>query len=279
MNQTEALIALQKHPAYVSGTVISSIRKRGDRWVATVLEPKVAGENPFADEGEKEEKSDSPPKEESPEEEIIEDELGGGPDSPSPEGLPGEDGGDEAEGDKGSTDDKILHVLEQILHAVGGGGLGGPDALGPGPDGPPAPPPPGAAKGAPPKGPAPRPMKPGDTPPGGTPIGAPAFASTRESIVPPQGTPVPPGQAGPTGVAACPQCGGPVPCPAHGTGDLGAQVASYAARAATITLSTDGNSIKQAVAEARPAVEAQGYQVKQAKRGDDGRIHILASRR
>lgn len=292
MTQEEALIALQRQQPYKEGGVISSIRKKGNVWVATVIEPKVAGENPFEDSGseKKDDEGSGPPSEDS-EESIIEDELGGGPDDEGPLGE-----GDDKPEDKGSTEDKMLHVLEQILHAVGGGapdGLGGPDALGPGPEGPPGPPapkggPPGA--GAPPKGPTPRPMKPGETPPGGTPIGAPAFASTTAAG---PGAPVPTGQpqgqVGPVGEASCPQCGGPVPCPVHGGGGattsfpsgdgLGAQVASYAGRAATITLSTDGSSIKQAVEEARPAVEAQGYQVKQAKRGDDGRIHILASRR
>jgi hypothetical protein len=293
MSQKEALLSLQKHPSFIAGTVISSIRRRKNTWVAELLEPKTAEFPPPKDDGGDEEsasespapsepksegpESDGPPTSDSPDESSED-----GPDGPP---APGGDKGGEKPG-KGGTETAILHTLQQILHALQGGGapegLGGPDALGPGAGGPPGGPPKG---GKPPFG-GPKPMKPGDTPPGGTPVGAPAFASrqanpsvppTPGAVGPAQGTPVPSGQAGPTQGGVCPQCGGPEPCPMH-SGGLGPAVASYAGKAATINLSTPGTDVKQAVEEARPVLHEYGYQVKQAKRGD-GQIHILASRR
>ncbi len=300
MSQKEALVSLQKHASFVPGTIIAGLRRRNDRWVAELMEPKTAGEPPFTDDdGDDNAPSDGPSKEET----AIEDELGG--DAPSddegaPEGLdgpPSDDEGSEGKEPKGNVEEQILHTLQQLLHAVQGGGdlgggMGGPDALGPGPDGPPSPPPPKAAPPIGGKGPVPKPMKPGMTPPGGTPIGAPAFASTKEatpSVAPAVGAPgapaVPSGAAGPVGpntaAGTCPSCGYPEPCPMHGgaaAGGLAGQVAAYSKTAATITLHADGDSVKEAVLEARPVVEAHGYQVKQAKRGD-GQVHILATRR
>lgn len=308
MSQKEALVSLQNRPDHVPGTIIASIRRRNDRWVAELLEPKTAGEPPFADKGDDsgDDSAPAPGKEDA----AIEDELAG--DAPSDDEGPSDDEssdgppapgekpdklGDEKPKGKGGTEEAILHVLTEILHSLQGGdlggGMGGPDALGPGPGGPPSPPPPkGGPAGPPPPGgkaPAPKPMKPGMTPPGGTPVGAPAFASSKQStpgVAPAVGTPVPSGPAGPVGAGAtaggnCPQCGYPEPCPMHGgaaAGGLAGQVASYSKSAATITLHKDGDSISEAVAEARPIVEAHGYQVKQAKRGD-GQVHILATRR
>lgn len=293
MDQREALTALQTHPTYKAGSVVATIRRRGDRWVAEVLEPKTAEFPPSKDEIPDSEGGDeaAPKKDDAPSADSGPDEGGDSEGSPAP----GDGGGNDAKPDdgkgKGSTEDMILHTLTQILHTLQGPGAGavpgGPDAAGAGapPGGPPAPKPP-AGKGAPPgaggppvKGPPP--MKPGMTPPGGTPIGAPAFASTRTAEAP-----VPGGMAGPVGQQAqagvCPQDGNPEPCPVHsgGAGGLGQAVASFSGRAATITLTREGTDIKAAIEEARPVVENFGYKVKQAKHSDDGtKIHILASRR
>lgn len=306
MSQSEALLALQTDASFKPGSVVSSIRRRKDHWVAEILEPKTAEFPPKKDEGGDDEgSSDGPPKDDGPPSDGPPSDDGGGDDLP--EGLPGLDGppglegGDDKPEGKGNTEDAILHTLTQILHALQGGGapegMGGPDALGP-PDGgmagPPPPkggPPMGGPPGAggPPPGAKPKPpMKPGMTPPGGTPIGAPAFASTREAALPGQvnpgvGTPVPQGVAGPVGPQAggvCPQDGNPEPCPIHsGAEGLNQAVAAYSGMASTITLTTEGTDIKRVVAEARPVVENYGYTVKQAKHGENGQIHILASRR
>lgn len=305
MDQREALTALQTHPSFKAGSIVASIRKRREQWVAEVLEPKTA-EFPPNDGGDEGGADDSPAPEPKKDDGPPSDGGDEGPPSPDGEGPPSPDGGDKKPESKGNTEDAILHTLTQILHALQGGGapegMGGPDALGPsdgGMAGPPPPkggppglggPPPGKGgppgMGGPPKGPPP--MKPGMTPPGGTPIGAPAFASTHQAnpILPAQGTPVPTGaQPGPIGQQAtsgiCPQDGNPEPCPIHSpaAGGLNQAVAAYSGRAATITLTTEGLNIKQAIAEAKPVVENYGYTVKQAKHGENGTIHILASRR
>lgn len=196
LTQEEALQSLQSHPYYRSGTKIASIRRRGDRWVADLLEPKTA-EFPPA-----EEDADAAPDEAKAEkEEAVADEekADEGPDGgdEGPAGLPS-DGPPGAPGEEkkpgGGTETQILHVLTEILHALQGGppsgGLGGPDDLGPGLDGPGGPPP-HAGPGRPPGGGGMgggmgggRPMKPGEVPnkPGVTPVGAPAFASLQAKV-------------------------------------------------------------------------------------------------
>lgn len=313
MDQREALTALQTHPSFKPGSLVASIRRRKDQWVAEVLEPKTAEFPPKKDEGGSDDGGDSapkPPKDDGPADDGGAPDLGPeGPEEGGPEGLDGppspDDGGGDDKKGKGSTEDMILHTLTQMLHVLQGGGApgvpGGPDALGEGgpPGGPPphpagppkggppgaAGPPPGAGgppgMGGPPKGPPP--MKPGMTPPGGTPVGAPAFASTRTAeMAPVPGAP----QAGPVGQQAtagvCPQDGNPEPCPVHSPAaqGLGQAVAAMSSRASTLTLTREGTDINAAIAEARPTVENFGYQVKQAKRSDDGtEVHILVSRR
>lgn len=304
MDQREALTALQTHPSFKPGSVVASIRRRKDQWVAEVLEPKTAEFPPKEDGGDEggdevvvePKKDDGPPSDDGGDEGPSDGPPGlDGP--PSPDGG---DGGEKPKG-KGGTEEAILHTLTQILHALQGGGapegMGGPDALGPDLGGPPGPPPPKGGPGGPPPGAGgppggpmkgPPPMKPGMTPPGGTPVGAPAFSSVQANgIMPSQGTPVPTGaEAGPVGQQAapgvCPQDGNPEPCPIHSGGmeGLNQAVAAYSGKASTITLTTEGSDLKSAIAQARPVVENYGYTVKQAKHSDDGtQVHILASRR
>jgi hypothetical protein len=329
MAQEEALVSLQRSSSFQPGTIIKSFRRVGSAWKAILLVPKTAGEPPAfveeGDEGPEAPEPDGPPSDEGPpsdgppSDEESSDEPTDGP--PSPDGG---EGGDKPEhGKEPSTEDKVLHVLEQILHALQGGGapegMGGLDALGPGPSGPATPP---APKHAPPggpgldAGPAGKPptgagakLRPGETrnTPGTTPVGSPAFSHKQAfGELPGAGdaaqTALPTGQAGPTGLAGggnCPECGYPEPCPLHSgganMGDMGAGVnggqpggvpnnALYGAVQAqrgspTITLKAPGTSftnIAEAVKQARPAVEAHGYQIKQAKRVGE-KIVILAS--
>lgn len=303
LNQSEALIGLQTHPTWKQGSLVKSLRKRGNVWVAEVLEPKTAEFPPGEDEGGG---SDTPPKDDKPKDDAPSDDEGssdgppGADGPPTPGDKPGEDKGPEA--GKGNTEEQILHVLTQLLHAVQGGGtLNGPgpdDALGPdplagggppppkGPAGPPGPPGAGGPPGAKaPKGPPA--MKPGMTPPGGTPVGAPAFASVTAAgapVNPAAGTPVPqggqPGAAGQGGAGGvCPMDGNPEPCPVHSQAGLNGMVASYSGKASTINLtSQEPMEISAAVAEAKPVVENYGYAVKQARYDEHGYVHILASR-
>lgn len=309
MDQREALTALQTHPSFKTGSIVASIRRRKDQWVAEVLEPKTAEFPPKDDGGGEGGGDDSlapePKKDDGPPSDSGDSGPEGGGDG-GPEGLDGppspDGGGDKGPEGKGKTEDMILHTLTQILHALQGPGAGvvpgGPDEMGPGglPGGPPphaAPPkagPPGAGgpppgAGGPPGGAmkGPPPMKPGMTPPGGTPVGAPAFASTRTAEMAPVPGGVEPGPMGQQATAGvCPQDGNPEPCPIHSQAGAGLNqmVAALSGRAATLTLTREGTDINAAVAEARPSVENFGYTVKQAKRSEDGtKVHILVSRR
>jgi hypothetical protein len=333
MAQEEALLSLQRSSSFKAGTQIQSFRRRGASWVATLLEPKTAGEPP-AFEDKEEGPSDGPPSDGPPSDGPPEEDGPPGDDEgldlpvtddPSDEDSKdpaiSDEGGEKPKGKGGEEkkevgiDEQILHTLQQLLHAIQGGGapdgMGGPDALGPGPDGPAAPPapkhgPPGGGPPGmggppmPPKPPAGRPMKPGEAPPGSTPVGAPAFASTKQAMDPMGGgmaqAPVPqaqgaggnPAQQGGT----CPECGYPEPCPMHSGQNQGAGIAppgmgmnplAAAVQAKkgspTITLKAPAGQyarVSDAVKAARPAVEAHGYKIKQAK-VRDGKIVILAS--
>jgi hypothetical protein len=163
---------------------VLELNRSGDKWVATLLEPKTAEFPPpkdddetsappeAKDDSEESDTPDGPPKDDAPEE-------GDGP--PKPEGPKGEKAEITA----------LLDLVHQIADKLGI--MPGPAAPGaedgPLPDGP-MPPPPG------PPGIPHDPgvggeghqeivhrtkLKPGDTPPGVTPIGTPAFASTHEA--------------------------------------------------------------------------------------------------
>lgn len=194
LSQEAALESLQDHPNFRRGTKIASLRRRGERWVAILHVPKTAGEFPPSDDGGGDEGPPKPKSEEGPPDDDGGDDPGlpglDGPDGP-PEG-----GDDEKKPGKGGTEEMMLHVLTEILHALKGGPvgpeMGGPDDLGPGPDAMGGPPPHGGhgmppAGGPPPGGPGKPPMmgigaklKPGEIPnkPGMVPVGAPAFSST-----------------------------------------------------------------------------------------------------
>lgn len=326
LTQEEALISLQEDSSFRPGVdELTSLRRRGSRWVAELRAPKTAGPPPaFAEEGGEEEPSDSgPPEEESNDgppdspSDSSSDSEGSDSGPPSDSGSEGPPGDGDGEKKGGGTDQQILHILTQILHALGGGGpegMGGPDALGPGLDGPAGPPPahkgpghpPGAGAGAPPAaggaGPAGRPLKPGEmrSAPGVTPVGAPSFGSTQRQATPVPGVPGaapggPPVGGPPSDQAAtdrCPQCGYPGPCPLHGGSAInqapgGGPMAPIAAlqkelapllgKAPTLTISTSEN---QPISEVVKTVrEAVEPHGYQIKQAKrvDGGIRVLAS--
>jgi hypothetical protein len=175
LSQTEALISLQEHPEFKSGTRITGIYNQGGRWIAKLEEPKVANENPFEEDIEEspaelhEEKHEEHEESESPLEELEEHE--------------GEDHED--------SEEKKIKQLEKkidlLLDALGISEKGEEPKLPEAPDAPaadlPAAPAPkgGPAKSDPlPPGSGAK-LKPGEVPnkPGMTPVGAPAFASVK----------------------------------------------------------------------------------------------------
>lgn len=177
LSQERALISLQEHPDFRPGTKIAGLKREGQRWVATLIEPKTSADD---------EDGDPEPKNETGEPVIpdiaedVDDEKDSesdGPDSPLDKiGEPKEHIESEEE-----TLGQIKSLLEKVIDALGidagedGGLPKGPDEIAPPLDA--APPPPK---------PAPKPdrpnqkLKPGDVPPGGTPLGAPAFSSIQE---------------------------------------------------------------------------------------------------
>lgn len=235
LSQEEALESLQSHPNFRPGSKIASLRRRGDRWVAVLHVPKVAGEFPPDDGGEgppkKPKKDDGDDGGDVPDDGG--DDLGSLPDGP--EGLPGEPGGDKLPGE-GGPEAEILHVLTEILHALKGGpvgpGMGGPDDMGPGPDAMGGPPPPHGGPPPPPHG----------APPGGMPPG------------------MPPGKPKP-----------PMPLPVGGpafskTSPLYARIAKVAGRQRHIPVSSpQGMTIGQAKAELEPVAHHFGYKVAQIR--------------
>lgn len=161
------------------GAEVVSLSRRGDKWVATLLEPKEAEFPPKSDD-DSEEAPPGPPSDEGGDDSESDSES----DSDGPFGEEGPSDGPPKK-EKGGEAHELAAVLD-ILTAIAdklGVVPGGPAV--PGADDPMAPPPPGPP-GPPPGGPPGGPqeilhrtkLKPGETPPGGTPVGAPAFAST-----------------------------------------------------------------------------------------------------
>lgn len=208
LSQEDALSSLQEHPQFRVGTKISSIRRRSNRWVAELLEPKTAEFPPGDDDG-----TDAVPK--APKAEESADGFDGpddsgddGSDDGAPEGPPsdGEDGEHKDRGGEKGELKQVLHMLQGITEALGitpdpaAGDMGGPDDMGPGMGGPGGPPPGGPPHGGPGGPPMPPPgaggppgsmgknpgqlptkLQPGEVLPHQTPVGAPAFASVRQA--------------------------------------------------------------------------------------------------
>lgn len=312
LSQEEALDSLQDAPFYSTGTKIASFRRRGTTWVADLRIPKEAGPFPPSDDEPSEDKpsDEGPPKppfgdSDSDDSGADEAETDSGPSES--DGPPSSSDGKKKE--KGG-DGEMLSLLHQILQGLTDAGivqphpadmgLAGHDDLGPGPEGldgpPPAGPEGGPGPGRPPKKPGAMDgpggmgakLRPGEmrNTPGATPVGAPAFASTRQSVSTPMGPspsvpqPEMAGQAMQPG--ACPpgqqtvngQCQ-PIQTPgaanpiATGNGVVG--------RVASFTASTGDNiSVKEAKSELENLYSQHGYKVKQIKR-EGGQIHALLS--
>lgn len=187
LSKAEAADSLNRQ---FEGSEILDLRRRGDKWVATLLIPKTAEFPPSKDDGD----SDGPPEKKDSEGSSE----GGESDGPPKADKPPSPGGDEA-GAPGSPHggglDHAVAELTSLVHAIaesmgilpppgvpgmddpmGGGGPGGP----PPPGGPPIGP---EGGGGPPGGPGDKQeivhktkLKPGEAAPGVTPIGAPAFS-------------------------------------------------------------------------------------------------------
>lgn len=296
LSQEEALSALQSHPLFKQGTRIQSIRKRGKIWVAEVLEPVTAA---FPPSGGEESGPSSPPSD-GPSDDSPASDDGSGSDDGSPFGGDGPDSppsdGDSdkpKKSDGGGTDAKMLHVLEQILHALQGGepepSVGGPDDLGPdGPGGPDgsaglsdfADSSAGAGSGPGAK------LKPGEVPnrPGAVPLGSPAFASRQANPLAPGAAPGGPAGAPAAGGVTCPpgytqvngQC---VPDTAGGTPDASSSGApGLTAATYTVKRPDNGMTIKQAKTELTAQWQPYGYEVKRIVR-ENGVIRALVSKR
>ena len=174
MSQEEALLGLQSHPKFKEGSVVAGIRRRGERWVISLFEPKPEGE------GESEEKDfdmdmDMPKSHEEHED--------------KPKGLDlGSDGPDDEDKEKSDTDSLKTEIkdLKEMMHKIV-------DALGisepvehkaPGMVEDKMPTPPTSPMQAPKPGNNKKEvvlnksMRPGEAPPGTVNVGSPAFAST-----------------------------------------------------------------------------------------------------
>lgn len=188
LSREEAKVSLERQ---FTGSEILGIKRQGEKWVATLLEPKHAEFPPPKDE---DSDSEAPPTDDSGDEsspsESSDDGESSGPPKPKGEGE---------EGPKGKGGEKAeiaaaLDLLHQIADALGiipaGAAPGAEDPLAPGGPPPPPPGPPGGGGAGGPGlgGPGHQEvihrtkMKPGDTPPGVTPIGAPAFASVKTQL-------------------------------------------------------------------------------------------------
>jgi hypothetical protein len=193
LSRDEARVSLEQQ---FDGSEILDLKRRGDKWVATLLMPHEA-EFPPKKDGDNDSDDSESPKSESPEPSSPSEESDSGP-SDGDDGPPKADKpphkGPEGEGAGGL--DSAVAELTTLVHAIadklgiGPGPMvpGAEDVAPPLPDGPP-PAPPGAAGPAGPAGPEGHQeivhrtkMHPGDTPPGVTPIGSPAFASVEASV-------------------------------------------------------------------------------------------------
>ncbi len=214
-----------------TGSEILDLKRRGDKWVATLLLPKQA-EFPPSDDGD--EGESGPPKsdsEGSDKKEKSDSEGDGPPKADKPphaphDGPPG--------GPVGGLDAAVAE-LTTLVHAIADKMGIGPGPMVPGGEDVPPPmpggPPPGPPGGEPPVGHQEithkTKLKPGDTPPGVTPIGSPAFASVQPQL---------------------------------------ARMQSFDAFD-----DTPGKSIKEAKAELEAMYGPMGFQVRQIKRVENGR--------
>jgi hypothetical protein len=182
MTREAAVDSIRSSTQFADGTEILDIKRRGDKWVATLLEPHTAEFPPPPDDSED---NGGPPKAEKSESSDSDSDSKGPPD--------GDKGPKPPEGDKGPSGemammmDLMMAIADKLGVVPGAAAPGAEDSPMPGEVPPPPPGPPGPSAGGPAGGPPGHQeivhktkLKPGDTPPGVTPIGAPAFASTNQ---------------------------------------------------------------------------------------------------
>ena len=169
-----AIQSIKESPQFPDGTEILDIKRRGDKWIATLLEPHTAEFPPPSDDEES-----GPPTDEGP---------------PKAEKSESGDGDSDSKGPSGEMAmmmDLMMAIADKLGVVPGPAAPGAEDSPVPGEAPPPPPGPPAPAGGPPGAGGGPpghqeivhkTKLKPGDTPPGVTPIGAPAFASVSNDL-------------------------------------------------------------------------------------------------
>lgn len=278
LTQEAALDTL--YDRYGSGIRVSSIRQRGDFWVATIkvaeFPPKEDGGGaPSPEDSSGEDSSDGPDDSGSDSESDSGSEEG----SEKPSGPPGEGGKEKGHG---GVEHQILGLLHEIAQALGVAGPMGHDTMMPGdepmPPGHPGPGGPPSPDAQPPGGgpaPARRPtkLKPGEVLPTQTPIGSPAFSSAIHTA---NGCPTCGGALGPDGgCATCGQSYAPGPGGAPAAAGAGGMPAAggmpVVGKVATFTASQVTNaSLKEAKSELEREYGQFGYRVKQIVAGTTG---------
>jgi hypothetical protein len=165
---------------------VLDLKRIGDRWSATLLEPKQAEFPPSKDDD-----SDSdggPP----PFTEDKDSDSDDSADSDAPDGPPSDGGEGDGPPKEKKGEGAELHAVLDLLGAIadklgvmpgpGASGADDPSMMPPPPPGPAGPPMPHGGPGGGNELVHRTKLKPGETPPGGTPIGAPAFASTKTDL-------------------------------------------------------------------------------------------------
>lgn len=175
MTQEEALLGLQSHPEFKEGSTIAGVRRRGERWVISLLEPKDAALPPMDDE--KEDDFDLGPKDDSPLDEPK-DELPF--DKPEHE--------EESDSHEKSEMSELKELVKDVKKIIEALGIDHHDEESAAPGMDEAPKPPKAPSPVAPPKPAEKEkevtlnksMRPGEAPPGTVNVGSPAFASTNK---------------------------------------------------------------------------------------------------
>ena len=113
LTQEEALKSLQSHPEFKLGTIIESIKPRGNFWVAKLSEPKVAAEFPFGDDDSDDDSDDSSDEAPSSDSEDSDDSSDEAPKPPK-----SNDSGDSDKGEK-SEIKELLDIVQAIADKLG----------------------------------------------------------------------------------------------------------------------------------------------------------------
>lgn len=178
VSKADAEAQLRSHPEFKPGTIIVAMGQKGGQWVASLHEPKLAGDPPpFAEPSDSAPTDEAkPPSDEDPLDEALKDEESKDESSDEPKE-------DESKSEKVELSE-INDLVHQIADAVGVHPDASKDepsdpASGPHPAGPDLPPGPA---GPPPSDPSTKSIIHRKNPPGAVPIGSPAFASTQPKV-------------------------------------------------------------------------------------------------